>query len=341
MPVMINYYFIPQMSQHPALVVMEQDAVVRRTGFMVHEDTESGDNSVLWNLDRLDQRDNALDQSYDPAGDGSNVDIYILDSGMRLTHQDLEGRAQYMGYDAVDDLVGGHKQGLDDCDGHGTHCAGVAAGKKFGVAKNASIYNARVLECDGSGLVSGIVKAIEFIIKQNQEHERRAVISLSLDVKNSVSLDKAMEAAADSGIVGVGAAGNQAAYSCDYSPGRSSKSIAVGATNKEDEVTSFTNTGKCTTIMAPGARITSAWYDCDTCTKTISGTSMATPHVAGYAAIVLSQDSELTAEQVMQKMINESTKDAVKIMSGSVEETPNRLLYVTSKASVAAGEMTE
>lgn len=328
------------MARHPAVDTIEQDTVIRRTGVLTHDDVAmvASADPVLWNLDRIDQRTGELDHSYDPAGDGSNVDIYIVDSGMRLTHEDLEGRAQYMGFDAVDALTGSNKKGVDDCNGHGTHCAGTAAGKTYGVAKKANIYNARVLECDGSGLVSGIVLMIDKIIEQNKKHGRPAVISQSLDLKDSVSLDKAVEAATDAGIVCVSAAGNQMADSCDYSPGRVRKGIAVGSTAEGDIMSIITNTGSCTTIMAPGEKITSAWYTCDSCTNTIGGTSMATPHVTGYAAIILSHNPLLTPEEVKEKMIEDSTKDIVKIQFGNIEETPNRLLYVPSKAAVSQGK---
>lgn len=328
-----------QMAQHPAVHVIEQDTVVKRSGVIVNRDvaTAASSDSIPWNLDRLDQRANELDNSYDPAGNGSNVDIYILDTGIRLTHKDLEGRAQYMGYDAVDALTGSNKQGVDDCNGHGTHCAGTAAGKTYGVAKKANIYNSRVLECDGSGLVSGIVQMIDAVIKQVNESGRPAVISQSLDLEDSVVLDKAVESAVDAGIVCVSAAGNQMANSCDYSPGRVKKGIAVGASTKGDQMSIITNTGDCTTIMAPGEDILSSWYTCDTCTETLAGTSMATPHAAGYAAIVMSQNPDMTPDEVKQKMIDDSTKDVVKIQLGDVEHTPNRLLYVPSKATMAGG----
>ena len=326
------------MSQHPAVDTIEQDTVIRRTGVITQDDMAmtASDDSVLWNLDRLDQRSVDLDKSYDPAGDGSNVDIYILDTGMRTTHEDLEGRAQYMGFDAVDELTGSNQKGVDDCNGHGTHCAGTAAGKTYGVAKKANIMNTRVLECDGSGLVSGIVLAIDKVIEQNKESGRPAVISQSLDVMDSMSLDGGIRAATAAGIVCVSAAGNQFGDSCEYSPGRVKEGIAVGASTQADEMSPITNTGECTTIMAPGESITSAWYTCDTCTHTLAGTSMATPHAAGYAAIVLSGNPDLTPAQVKQQMIDDATKDALSIQSGNVEDTPNRLLYVTSKAAAAA-----
>lgn len=327
------------MAQHPAVEFIEEDTALKRSEVMIHEDEAIAADATPWNLDRLDQRTQALDNQYDPSGDGNNVDIYIIDTGVRGTHEELRGRVQYAGFDAVDELTGSHNNG-EDCNGHGTHCAGTAAGKTFGVAKRANIYNLRALNCEGSGAVSGIVQGIDRIIAHHQEggSGRPIVISQSLGVKKSASLNGAIRAATDAGIVCVGASGNQASYSCDYSPASATMGISVGATDQNDEVTIFTNTGECTTIMAPGTQITSSWRTCDTCTKTMSGTSMAAPHAAGYAAIVLSKNPQLTPAQVMEKMIEQSTKGEIvmsRIESMRSHETPNRLLYVESKAAAA------
>ena len=333
------------MVRHPAVAFIEEDTALRRSEVMTHEDEDEAfaSKAVPWNLDRLDQRKRALDNAYDPDGDGSNVDIYIIDTGVRDTHEQLKGRVQYAGFDAVDELTGSTNHGAD-CNGHGTHCAGTAAGKTLGVARNANIYNLRALNCEGSGAVSGIVQGIDMIIKHHKNggnDGRPIVISQSLGVKKSSSLNGAIQAATDAGVVCVGAAGNQASYSCDYSPASATVGIAVGATDKNDEMTIFTNTGECTTIMAPGTQITSASHTCDTCTKTMSGTSMAAPHVAGYAAIVLGQNPHLNPKQVMDKMIKQSTKDSIMMSTiashqNHGRETPNRLLYVESKAAAAA-----
>ena len=312
---------------------------------MVHEEEEGeekalAEGEIPWNLDRLDQRTQTLNQEYDPDGDGSNVDIYIIDTGVRDTHKDLEGRVRYAGFDAVDALTGSNNNG-HDCNGHGTHCAGVAAGKTYGVARKANIYNLRALNCEGSGAVSGIVQGIDRIIERHKQGNggRPIVISQSLGVHKSRSLNGAVKAATDAGITCVGAAGNQGSYSCEYSPASATMGIAVGATDQNDQVSIFTNTGECTTIMAPGTDITSASNACDTCTKTMSGTSMAAPHAAGYAAIVLGQNPQMTPAQVMAKMIEQSTKNKVVMaMAGARAQhvTPNRLLYVESKAVAAA-----
>lgn len=323
------------MYKHPTVSHIEEDLALRRSDVMVNEESDVfAANTVPWNLDRLDQRELSLDQNYDPSGDGRDVDVYIIDTGVRATHQDLVGRVQNAGFDAVDFLTGSNNNG-DDCNGHGTHCAGVTAGKVYGVAKSATIYNLRALNCEGTGAVSGIVMGIDKIVQHKKERRngRPTVISQSLGVKKSDSLNRAITEATNAGITCVGAAGNQGDYSCDYSPASATGGIAVGATDRKDEVTLFTNTGECTTIMAPGSSITSASNKCDTCTKTMSGTSMAAPHVAGYAAIVLSQNPQMTPAEVKEKMILQSTKWKVMmsaIASSRSHQTPNRLLYVQS-----------
>lgn len=317
---------------------IEEDVALRRSEFTYHEAAEEQINAksdkIPWNLDRLDQHPNKLDGQYNPEGNGKNVKIYIIDTGVRATHQELAGRVHYAGFDAVDFLTGTHNHG-EDCNGHGTHCAATAAGKTYGVAKEAEIYNLRALNCQGSGAVSGIVTGIDKIIAHHMEEKdgRPAVISQSLGVKKSESLNEAIKRAVEANIPMVGAAGNQADKSCDYSPPSAMVGIAVGATDPSDEVTVFTNTGPCTDIMAPGYHIKSASNECDTCTKTMSGTSMATPHAAGYAAILLGLNPQLSAKEVKDRMINESTKNAVKltaIAAARAQETPNRLLYVPS-----------
>ena len=327
---------------HPLLAHIEEDTALRRSEASIHEEEEEDkatvSKSVPWNLDRIDQRRNVLDQEYNPAGDGRDVDIYIIDTGVKATHQEFEGRVHYAGFDAVDHLTGSNNNGRD-CNGHGTHCAGTAAGKTYGVAKKANIYNLRALNCKGTGAVSGIVMGIDKIIKKHKESStgRPIVISQSLGVKKSLSLNTAIQKAVEEDITMVGAAGNQGSYSCNYSPPSARVGIAVGATDKRDQVTVFTNLGECTDIMAPGRAITSASIQCDTCTKTMSGTSMATPHAAGAAAIILSHNPQMTATEVKKRMIADSTKN-VMLMSAiantlAMRETPNRLLYVRNASA--------
>lgn len=329
-----------QLQRHPLVAHIEEDMAVRRSAVNIGSKTDSNtavlesDSSPVWNQDRLDQRDAKLDGVYDPPGHGKNVDIYIIDTGVMATHQELKNRVHYAGYDAVDDLTGSRNHGKD-CNGHGTHCAGTAAGQTLGVASEANIYNLRALNCKGTGAVSGIVKGIEKVIAQHKATPtgRPKVISQSLGVKTSVSLNRAIVEATNAGIVMVGAAGNQAGDSCQHSPASARVGIAVGATNQRDAVSMFTNTGSCTDIMAPGVDIKSCSIQCDTCTKTMSGTSMAGPHAAGAAAIILGLKPQLSAVEVKKEMMNQATKNHIKLSAEIASrahsgKTPDRLLFV-------------
>ena len=323
-----------QMKKHPFLEVMEEDVAVKRSFPYVTDidEAEIQHSSIPWNLDRLDQHDAKLDGRYEPEGDGNMASIYIIDTGVRYTHHEFEGRAKYAGFDAIDKLTGSNRQGAD-CQGHGTHCGGTAAGKTYGVAKKATIYSLRALGCSGSGAVSGIVEGMDFIAKnmQNGVHSGPVVFSMSLGVKESITLNTAIQRATNRGILAVSAAGNQGGDSCNYSPASARVGIAVGAVDRGDNMVSFSNAGECTDIYAPGRRIRSATSGCDSCTKTLSGTSMAAPHVAGYMGIILSLNPQMTAAEAKEKMIKHSTKDAVglaAISSSLALRTPNRLLYV-------------
>ena len=324
------------MMKHPFLEVMEEDIALKRSVNTPNrhgkrEDTVIESN-VPWNLDRLDTHKAHLDGKYEPDGSGELASIYIIDTGVRYSHEEFEGRAHYSGFDAIDKLTGSDLNGLD-CHGHGTHCAGTAAGRTYGVAKKATIYSVRALGCAGSGAVSGIVEGMDFIAKKldNGEHTGPVIFSMSLGVRESASLNAAVQRAMDKGIVAVGAAGNQGGDSCEYSPASARVGIAVGATDRQDNAVKFSNSGKCTDISAPGDSIKSAYSECDTCTKTLSGTSMAAPHVAGYMAILLSLHPQMTAVQAKQHMIDHSTKGVVglaAISSSLAKNTPNRFLYV-------------
>ena len=323
------------MRKHPYLEVLEMDTALKRgtaSSFFVHNEARAQESAVPWNLDRLDQRDNNLDGRFLPEGLGEKASIYIIDTGVRYSHEEFEGRAHYAGFDAIDKLTGTKLVG-EDCHGHGTHCAGTAAGRTYGVAKKATIYSVRALGCSGVGAVSGIVEAMDFIAKKVAEgmHKGPVVFSMSLGVRQSPSLNAAVQRAMYMGIAAVGAAGNQAGNSCFYSPASARVGIAVGATDKQDNSLSFSNAGQCTDVYAPGESITSATNECDTCTKTLSGTSMAAPHVAGYMAVILSLKPHISAAQAKKDMIDHATKNVVglaTIASWLACQTPNRLLYI-------------
>lgn len=295
-------------------------------------DQDVSSRHVIWNLDRLDQHHNTLDGQYIPESNGENVDVYILDTGIRYSHKEFEGRAQYAGYDAIDDQTGSNQQGAD-CRGHGTHCAGTVGGKTYGVAKRVNLFSARALDCTGSGAVGGIIQMMDFIIQRQNEHGngRPAVISESIGIKTSAALDASVKKVTKAGIVVVSASGNQYDDSCKHSPASARVGVSVGATDQGDKVQTFSNTGACTDIFAPGTDIKSASDQCDTCTAVKTGTSMSCPHAAGYAAILRGLHPHASAAEIKQRMLQQSTKgviDLSDIPHNWAVKTENRLLYV-------------
>lgn len=312
-----------------------EEVITAQEDKTVNEESNAKKQSVEWNLDRIDQRSAELDGSYNPKGTGHGVDVYVLDTGIRYSHHEFNGRAKYSGYDAIDALLSSSspKNGLD-CNGHGTHCAATIGGRVFGVAKSVNLYSGRVLDCSGTGSITGILHSMEHIIKARHaagKDKRTAVMSMSLGVKKSEGFNKAVDNTVKSGIVVVSASGNQRGDSCNYSPGSASLSIAVAASSRDDQSTSFSNIGSCTDIYAPGNGILSAGSSCDSCTARKSGTSMACPHVAGYVAILLVKNPTMSPAKVEEKMISDSTKDTVKMGGSSTRLaslTPNRFLYV-------------
>ena len=331
---------------HPSVVNIEEDIAVHMK-FFDHDQLsgelqgniqseEEGNNDIIsskvpWNLDRLDQHSKVLDGQYNPEGTGKGVDVYIVDTGARYTHQDLEGRAKYFGVDMVDKLTGSDLKGYD-CNGHGTHVAGTIGGKTYGVAKEVTMNIVRGLNCAGKGAVSGVVHAMNLIAMVKSSNPK--VISLSLGIEKSDALNTALKSMNDKGITTVSAAGNQGSNSCNYSPASSGVSISVGATDSSDEIVSFSNTGACVHLFAPGRDIVSITNACDSCTRAMSGTSMACPHVTGYVAILLGLNPTLTPAKVLQNAIYKSTKDAIgtdfMMLKDTAIATPNRLLYVPS-----------
>ena len=327
---------VEQMDKHPLISHIEVDTALKRSAAIVHDSSASYTSSQIpWNLVRITTHQNKLNNQFHPDGNGEKVNIYVIDTGVRYTHKEFEGRVRYAGFDAVDYLTGTNNKG-QDCNGHGTHCAAVAAGKFFGVAKKANIYNMRALNCQGVGAVSGIVMGMDKIIKMASKSSNRTIITQSLGVKKSPTLNGAIKRAVEANIMCVGASGNQASYSCNFSPASAKVGIAVGAVNKRDQVTIFTNTGECTDIMAPGVQIKSATKDCDTCSKTLSGTSMAAPHVTGAAAILLSKFPTMSAKKLKEEILKQATEGLVKmtlVASNRASMTPNKLLYVKSSSS--------
>lgn len=270
---------------------------------------------ATWGLDRIDQRALPLDNSYTYTPTGSGVNAYIIDTGILTTHNEFGGRA-YSGYTAISD-----GRGTTDCNGHGTHVAGTVGGTTYGVAKAVRLYAVRVLDCAGSGTNSGVIAGVDWVTANKV---RPAVANMSLGGGASSALDTAVTNSINSGVSYSLAAGNDNLDACNSSPARVAAGITVGSTTSSDARSSFSNYGSCLDIFAPGSSITSAWHTSTTATNTISGTSMATPHVAGVAALYLQGNTGASAATVRDAIVNSSTTGVV---TSPGTGSPNRLLY--------------
>ncbi|MFD9499147.1 S8 family peptidase [Streptomyces sp. NPDC060035] len=275
------------------------------------------DNPPSWGLDRIDQTGTAGDGAYtypDAAGEG--VTAYVIDTGVRVTHTDFEGRAT-SGFDAVD-----NDDDANDGNGHGTHVAGTIAGASHGVAKKAKIVAVRVLDDAGSGTTEQVVAGIDWV---TENHQGPSVANMSLGGGADPALDAAVQKAIASGVTFAVAAGNESSDAGEGSPSRVPEAITVASSTEADEQSSFSNYGSVVDIYAPGSDITSTWNDSDDGTNTISGTSMATPHVVGAAAVYLGGHPDATPEAVAKALTDGATPDAI---SNATEGTANKLLKI-------------
>ncbi len=275
-----------------------------------------------WGLDRIDQRSLPLDSTFTPAGDGSGVTVYVIDTGIRTTHTEYASRV-VAGYDFVD-----NDSDPSDCDGHGTHVAGTAVGSTYGVAKAASVSGVRVLNCYGNGYTSDVVAGMNWVRTNHSSGD--AVVNMSLGGGGSKSIDDAVAALTSANITVVVAAGNSNDDAQYYSPARAATAITVGSTTSTDARSSFSNYGSTVDIFAPGSSILSAWYTSNTASNTLNGTSMASPHVAGAAAVYLGLNTGSTPAQVASALTSVSTTDAV---TSAGSGSPDRLLYVADFSS--------
>jgi serine protease len=297
---------------------------------------DGSQSGATWGLDRIDQNALPLNQVYSYSYTGEGVTAYIIDSGIRLDHTDFEGRA-VPGFDAIGDGQNGN-----DCHSHGTHVAGTVGGKTWGVAKKIKLVSVRVLGCDGTGTGSGFIAGIDWVAKN---HVKPAVANISIGAGQSTQLNSALQSMIATGVQASVSAGNSDADACNQSPASTPEAITVGATSNSDARRLSSNWGPCVDLFAPGSAITSASHLDPSTLK--SGTSMAAPHVAGVAALLLQEDAALTPQQVRDKIWNLSTKNNVT----DAKSANAHLLYSrtttsstptapTAPASLAAKEMT-
>ncbi|MEV8546359.1 S8 family serine peptidase [Streptomyces sp. NPDC051572] len=296
-----------RLAADPAVAAVEQNQRVHLT-----DTTQS---SAPWGLDRIDQAALPLSGTYTyPDSAGSGVTVYVIDTGVRITHTQISGRASY-GYDAVDGDTT-----ASDGNGHGTHVATTIAGSTYGVAKKTNIVAVRVLDNSGSGTTAGVIAGIDWV---TSNHTTPAVANMSLGGSASTSLDTAVANSISSGVTYAVAAGNSSANASSYSPARVATAITVGATTSADARASYSNYGSILDVFAPGSSILAGYNTSDTATATLSGTSMATPHVAGAAAVYLSGHTSSTPAQVATALVNGATSGVV---TSPGTGSPNKLL---------------
>jgi subtilisin family serine protease len=289
--------FLEAMSKNPNVDYIETDIAMQKQGTLA---TQAG---ATWGIDRTDQRDLPLNSTYTYGDAGTGVRAYVVDTGILATHTDFSGRV-LAGYSAIADGYG-----TTDCNGHGTHVAGTIGSNTWGVAKGVSLVPVRVLDCAGSGSLSSVIAGLDWVIANNGGNP--AVVNLSLGGGASTSLDSAVAKTVSSGISVIVAAGNSNVDACTASPAREPSAITVGATTNTDARASYSNYGSCLDLFAPGSSITSTWFTSSTATNTISGTSMATPHVTGVAVLALAANTSATPAQLASLIKGQATPNKV------------------------------
>ena len=294
------------LSEDPRVLFVEEDSVMEANA------TQTG---PPWGLDRIDQRALPLSNSYTYATTGAGVNVYVIDTGIRRTHTQFAGRA-LVGFDAIND-----GRNTNDCNGHGTHVAGTVGGSTYGVAKGVRLFAVRVLGCNGSGTTSGVIAGVDWV---TANHVDPAVANMSLGGGASTALDTAVRNSIAAGVTYAVAAGNDNANASGKSPARVSQAITVGAATQSGARSSFSNFGSVVDVFAPGSGIVSSWYTSNTATASLSGTSMASPHVAGVAARYLERTPAATPAQVRNEIVNNATTNQ---LSGIPAGTTNRLLF--------------
>jgi len=277
-------------------------------------------NNAVWGLSRIDKRSNDGSKQYSYSSTGANVNAYVLDTGVYTEHSDFGGRATWGATFAPNS--DGKKT---DENGHGTHCAGTIGSYTYGVAKDASIVGVQVLTESGSGSMSGVIQGLEWVCQHKQQNGNKCVINLSLSGGYYNAMNDAANAAVQCGCVVVVAAGNDGANACNWSPASASDVITVGASNKNDKRAYFSNIGSCLDVFGPGVYIKSTWIGSQYAINTISGTSMAAPHVAGVAARLLS--AGYSSDGARSQILSDATTG---VLSDVGNNSPNKLLYAGS-----------
>src|SRR5918993_233956 len=294
-----------KMAQDYRVLFVEEDGVVT---------TDATQSNPPWGLDRIDQRDRPLSGTYTYNWTGSGVRVYVIDTGILTSHTQFGGRASN-----VYDVNGGNGQ---DCNGHGTHVAGTVGGSTYGVAKSAMLRGVKVFQCSSSTSTSNIIAGVNWV---TANRVLPAVANMSVGGPASSSMDTAVNNLINSGVTVAVAAGNSnGANACNFSPARLAAAITVGSTTTSDARSSFSNIGTCLDLFAPGSSIPSAWYTSDTATNTISGTSMASPHVAGAAALYKQAVPSASPSTIRNAIVNNATTGVV---TNAGTGSPNRLLY--------------
>jgi subtilisin family serine protease len=303
-----------------AIEMSEKDAEAMAQDYRVLFVEEDGEMSIdatqtnpPWGLDRIDQRNLPLNAIYTFNWTGSGVRVYVIDTGIRTAHTQFGGRASN-----VFDAFGGSGA---DCHGHGTHVAGTVGGSTYGVAKSALLRGVRVLNCSGSGSNSGVIAGVDWV---RNNHIAPAVANMSLGGGISTALDTAVNNLSAAGVTVAVSAGNSNANACNSSPARALNVIATASTTTTDARSSFSNFGVCVDIFAPGSGILSAWNTSNTASATLSGTSMASPHVAGVAALYKQANPGASPATIRSAIVNNATTNVV---TNPGTGSPNRLLY--------------
>ncbi|MFJ3834107.1 S8 family peptidase [Streptomyces sp. NPDC090054] len=273
-----------------------------------------------WPLDRIDQRELPLDGSYTYAGKARGVTVYVVDTGINTAHQEFGGRAR-AGYNAV------FMEGAADCNGHGTHVAATVGGATYGVAKEVSLVGVKVADCRGDGKLSAILRGLDWLVKDAARNTARgpAVANMSMGGSRSRAMDAAVVRAVASGITFTVAAGNDGRDACVGSPAGVAQALTVGATDAADRRPAFSNHGRCVDLSAPGVAVTSAWKGSATALARSSGTSMAAPHAAGAAALILAGGTARTPEQVGRALLRGAVPDRITNLPAG---TANLLLHI-------------